>query len=563
MRYVIILLSSIILFVSALANAAPNNISVSGTFGDANSVTISGADFETNALDYSDIIHHVNNTIDGQNPSNTDGWIFDEGSGHNPEADTSYARSGGVSLYHDGSPADGYNAVLRYNYGSGVGAGETVYITWWTRIDYTITVGEQNQWKMFRTNYMNDIQDQDTGDNNYTTQMVMFNMMDDSSGEWKNRPGPYIDSAGTDNWMNQCMTDADSTWYRHELILNTSDFGTYNGDYTMRRYTPGSSVAEASETGMMTYNNPNISPTTWQYFLWQNWIGNGLSGDAWTDDHYVQVGTQARVELCDASTWSARTECDIQEPTAWSDTSITLTVNSGGFSTSETAYVYVVNDSGEVNSSGYPVTIGTSAPVNGVCGSADGQTFESTPASNLCSAGSAGTVTLSDTTYSWDCNGLNGGTDDSCTATYSTPVTPTGVFSLSSSAYSVSGSNSYAYITINRDDDDGTATVEWSTTGNTATHGVDYYGADDVEVSFNPGVTTQQIAIELIDSGATEDRDFAFSIANANTSIGSPSTATVTIDNTGEPTPSGSSAFLSASGGAWLLSDGSPIIMSE
>lgn len=57
--------------------------------------------------------------------------------------------------------------------------------------------------------------------------------------------------------------------------------------------------------------------------------------------------------------------------------------------------------------------------VNGSCGSSDGGTFSSTPTTNLCSAGNAGTVTLNGSTYSWDCVGISGGTTDSCSATYS------------------------------------------------------------------------------------------------------------------------------------------------
>jgi hypothetical protein len=54
-------------------------------------------------------------------------------------------------------------------------------------------------------------------------------------------------------------------------------------------------------------------------------------------------------------------------------------------------------------------------PVDGVCGSADGQTFTSAPTANLCSAGTASNVTGSGP-WNWTCIGLNGGGAASCSA---------------------------------------------------------------------------------------------------------------------------------------------------
>jgi hypothetical protein len=58
-----------------------------------------------------------------------------------------------------------------------------------------------------------------------------------------------------------------------------------------------------------------------------------------------------------------------------------------------------------------------SAPLmqNGVCGSANGVGVTSAPSSNLCSAGTATAVGGSGP-WSWNCNGVNGGTNASCSA---------------------------------------------------------------------------------------------------------------------------------------------------
>ena len=56
--------------------------------------------------------------------------------------------------------------------------------------------------------------------------------------------------------------------------------------------------------------------------------------------------------------------------------------------------------------------------VNGTCGVHHGESFSSTPsgASSLCLTGSASSVSLSGSTYSWTCNGVSGGSADSCSA---------------------------------------------------------------------------------------------------------------------------------------------------
>jgi hypothetical protein len=52
-------------------------------------------------------------------------------------------------------------------------------------------------------------------------------------------------------------------------------------------------------------------------------------------------------------------------------------------------------------------------PVNGICGTPNGQTFTTAPTTNLCSTGSATSIS-GDGPWSWLCTGINGGTDANC-----------------------------------------------------------------------------------------------------------------------------------------------------
>ncbi|MGB0066123.1 MAG: LamG domain-containing protein, partial [Terracidiphilus sp.] len=62
-------------------------------------------------------------------------------------------------------------------------------------------------------------------------------------------------------------------------------------------------------------------------------------------------------------------------------------------------------------------TTGPAIPVNGVCGSANGQTVATPPTTNLCSAGTASSLLNNAGTVSWTCNGESTGTNASCSAT--------------------------------------------------------------------------------------------------------------------------------------------------
>lgn len=76
------------------------------------------------------------------------------------------------------------------------------------------------------------------------------------------------------------------------------------------------------------------------------------------DDVYVAVGPNAaaRVEIGNNINYSSCTKLAIITPSAWSDGEITATVREGTFNDDEQAYLYVVDENGEVNANGYPIT---------------------------------------------------------------------------------------------------------------------------------------------------------------------------------------------------------------
>ena len=65
----------------------------------------------------------------------------------------------------------------------------------------------------------------------------------------------------------------------------------------------------------------------------------------------------------------------------------------------------------------------TASPINGVCGASNGGTFTAAPTTNLCSSGTATTVSGSGP-WSWSCSGSSGGAAANCSATNATQAAP-------------------------------------------------------------------------------------------------------------------------------------------
>lgn len=90
--------------------------------------------------------------------------------------------------------------------------------------------------------------------------------------------------------------------------------------------------------------------------------GGAVFFDYYVDDVYVDT-TPARVEICNTSTWSARTHCEIQIPSAWTSSSITVSTNLTGFVNGSTVYVYVLDPTNIANTNGYSKIIGETQSV--------------------------------------------------------------------------------------------------------------------------------------------------------------------------------------------------------
>jgi hypothetical protein len=186
--------------------------------------------------------------------------------------------------------------------------------------------------------------------------------------------------------------------------------------------------------------SPNICP---------NGVGNSYmpqSGDQiWYDSIYMD-STWQRVMICDAPTWAARKQCEIQIPTAWSDNgtaaSATVTVHQGSFASGTQAYLYVVGTANTPNPKGFPVTFGGSASA-GVPAQVTGLT--ATPSTSqiaLSQISLSWTAASAATSYNVERSMSSSGPFTSIATPSVTSSTDTGVTAGTTYFYEVAGVNS-------------------------------------------------------------------------------------------------------------------------
>lgn len=234
-----------------------------------------------------------------------------------------------------------------------------------------------------------------TNGGNETRNYKMLALRTGPPGDW-NSPNIRMDQHPNDGWGNdgEIYTGEEATpvcggtgsadripardysigpglyagaWHRFEVWIDTDSAGP-NGVYTVWR----DLKTWASISGRILTKDCPFSNLYLSSYYTNDGVG---SPEPWAQIHWDELyvdTTRARVEICDTSSWTARTRCEVQLPTAWSGTSVTFTVNQGAFADGSTGYVYVVEPGGTVNANGQSIvfTGGTAnsppADVNGV-----------------------------------------------------------------------------------------------------------------------------------------------------------------------------------------------------
>lgn len=334
---------------ASVAAAQPNVTGVSGTVSHGSSITITGTSFGTKAtaapLKYDDFV----STTVGNSPS---GWGVQGESGF-PKVSTARLRANTPftkNLEHLWSSGNASSLIL-----TGLSITK-MYVDFWRYFDITsATITGLLNIKTIRIHTF------DAGSPNHYSQEygqadgTRPRNMDGVSG-WP--------VSGEDNGYSRCGpggigSDLTGVWVHWQWGI---DIGSGNGASDGKQLAYWNSV-DCYPMGVDGIPATIKMSESGQAAFEEVYIGNYIRGGdytgsmrAHTDSLYVDT-SWARIELCDASTYAARTHCEIQIPSAWSSTSITATVNRGSFTNGNTAYVYVCDDGGTCDSTGTAVTI--------------------------------------------------------------------------------------------------------------------------------------------------------------------------------------------------------------
>lgn len=334
--------------------ADPAPTGVTGTLSNGESVVISGSSFGTNALNQNWTGANIEAGTTGNNFS-LSGWTVYNDSISNAAVKYSetLAHSGSkslVSVFYDAR----YDSLFYLD----TGASRTEwYFTMWVYIDKN-DASTFFQWKHFRLNNNTTVTMESGFASNIWWYAENGGWFDDwSSNDFEiytttdgvtTRPGVFYPNPEAYNDMG--------TWQRIEIyVKKSSSAGTGDGIATWNRV--DQPTYAKSNTSLVTHNAQDVD---WRYLFPSIFYGSfeGITRDAniYYDDIFVS-DTRARVEIGNASTWATCTHREIQVPTAWATGEITVIINQGSFEDG-TAYLYVVDATGAVNSDGYLITLG-------------------------------------------------------------------------------------------------------------------------------------------------------------------------------------------------------------
>lgn len=417
MRTKIALTLTLLMASGASSYAAPGNISVSGIVSGGQTISITGSDFGTKTQGPPELWDNFESATNGSALTGRVPTIGSVAWGTlgNPVASTSNHRTNSTTSYFGDFSNGVYNNSVYY-LRTETTTGAKKYFSFWWRGGRAGDTWSRNMkpWQHFGSGsdqpmyYIGD----GTGDGDPG---FRSNVIDNTSS--LAREGS---SYGCGN-----MESKENQWIRWEGYIVLSDPGVQNGRMEVWLSQPGT-ITRSNCIHHPTAVTRSTSNGFRQWAFGEYMDTAGGDSIVYMDDIYID-NTLARVELCDTSTWSTVTHCEVQPQTAWSTTSITTTVNTGSFQTDQTAYLYVVDANGDANATGYEVTIEESispTPINGSCGSNNGATLSSLTSGNTnnCSTGNVSGFTGTGP-WSWTCAGLNGGDNSgTCSASLAASV---------------------------------------------------------------------------------------------------------------------------------------------
>jgi hypothetical protein len=373
---------------------APQINSVSGNPAHGAQLVLAGDSFGAHSMDVEWTGTWLENQPDGTNPDTKPNWdhLF---SGYKVVDQVTSTRSwsGSKSIVTNTDKADlrcgtdgCFESTLQYVHPSTF---DRIYATWWMYFDpITVDPSAETQWKFIRINSnwtgwsdsrqsiltpVNDIQSDvywplymNTA-GTIARSALDYNCNQDCSPWYEcwrlGSPIGYAKNGdtGRQTWVDrntgQVQTYGPSlrSWCRVEIWAHSGTLGNFDGSMRVTVMKPGVGILTGYDWQNLKILDPAPcrNPTLpWKTIIFQNMFDSNGSAPAvekarfYFDDIYLQFGTQARVELGDRSRYQDCSRLEIQEPTSWSSSSISIRLNRGAFPAGSTAYLFVVREDG-------------------------------------------------------------------------------------------------------------------------------------------------------------------------------------------------------------------------
>jgi hypothetical protein len=384
---------------------APSISSAAGTATTGSNITISGssfgtklhstplffADFQDGSLAPKSGLSSITSFTDTDNYSLvTDNTNKRWGNGKVAKAAWSRNGTGG-----------GRSAVLSVEASSYVSNGSKIYCSAWRRYNNGDTTGNWKWWRFWSSSFT--FPDSYIGDSD---------IADTANRGWFHENSTPITHT---NRVFMAYTIPNTTWRMDELMVkyNTSG-GTTNGELWIFQ---GNS--ELCHETAFAFDGASV-PGHPAYIFLQDTKANsdpGLTMESYSQDVVID-DTWSRVMIGNASTYSSCTHVEYQPFSSWSNTSVTINVRLGSFSSTTGLYLFVLDNS-NVASTGYSLASlgGTAAPT----------VTSVSPSAGALAGGTAITITGTDFSATINSVTING---QACTsvvrvsATSITAVTP-------------------------------------------------------------------------------------------------------------------------------------------
>lgn len=218
-----------------------------------------------------------------------------------------------------------------------------IYMSWYSRIDPTWAMAGDDNHKWFDYSKGNSPMDNNNWylESNGGPASYNAHLLDDDSA---------ISTASSNWWGENFPTNPKDAWVKIEVEVlftnQTSGFVNAWADGTKVLDIPNTSTDATSfgadgESRCIAFGgySRTYDQSHWRYFT----------------DIYLDK-SHCRAIIGNASTLSACTVREIQPPSAWSDSSVTITVNQAAIPTLASAYLYVYDSTGTANSTGYALS---------------------------------------------------------------------------------------------------------------------------------------------------------------------------------------------------------------